>query len=933
MPDDKDNQNQNFQADSNAPRTTPAPSRLKRRWNAAAPGAKGEQPQTSQAQAPGAEPVAASAAAPAATPVKKSHWFRRSLLTILVLTLLLVALLPTLASTDFARGIIVSQVNDRISGKVAMANLSLSWFGNCSLAGLGVTDPQGRKVVDDAQVHWDRNLWNLLWSRENLGRLDAHVRSVDILQTADGSTSLQQAFAMRQPSPPAAAQPGNSTFSPTVDLNWTADHVRVVQPDGRQYATSDTNGEVRAKTLNDILIDLGTTLLAENGQAKGPRLTVHAAVRDLFAGGNLNLDKASGTLSAKTDSRIAMKPILAFAAKGVNGQGDLGLVVTGNLAGGKGDVTYSIDVKDLSVASADEKNPVPPLTAKLAGGADYKDKKLHGTLAFSGSTPSGTLGEIQTEANYNTAGKTQIDFAQIWDKLMKGQSVELPDFTFKVPKEGHLNLAEAIKSVPGLITLRNGAKITGGDLRIAATNIQGGAAPAAQGGLTLLLTTTREGQPPQTWDPITVGFNVVTDADKQVKIEKAKVDVGTFVSLDGSGTPAKFHMVFNSNLAALRDRLNEVVDLDAIHFGGKLSGSLDTARLQGDDNHIGLTLNAKSQGLSFTNGSIDGKGDINLVATGNLSSEQSEGKYALDLTGFSVGNTGQDSSVPPLNASVSGAADYKGKMLHGTLKVGGSTSGGALGEINSTLAYDTSGKTQVNGAAIVNALMNGKSVELPGFTLDANGGVNVAEVAKSVPGRIQLRKGVQITGGDLKITTTHVQGGAAPAGEVALTLNLAFSNQGQPAKAWDPIKVGAKFSTDADKQLKIENVGADFGPSASINGSGSPTKFHLAYQADLSALRDRLDEVIDLDKTNLGGKFSGTLDTTRSSAGDNKRIDVTLDAKADGLVVGGAQQPAGPRGDSGNDSHPGHDRLRWCSRRSLHLFPHQARRHPPLLRG
>lgn len=890
MPDDKDNRNQDFQADSNTPRTTPAPSRWKRRWNAAAPGAKGEQPQASEAQAPQPDPAAV--AAPAAAPRKKSHWLRRSLLTILILLLVLAALLPTLASTDFARGIIVSQVNDRILGKVAIGNLSLSWFGNCSAAGLGVTDPQGRKVVDVAQVNWDRNLWNLLWSRENLGKLDAHVRSVDIIQTADGSTSLQEAFAMREPSPPTPEKPSNSTFSPTVDLNWTADHVRVVQPDGRQYAASDTTGEVRAKTLNDILVDLGTTLLAENGQAKGSRLTVHAVVRDLFAGGNLNLDKAAGTLSAKSDSRIAMKPILAFVAKGVNGQGDLGLDVTGNLSGGKGELKYSLDVKDLSAAGADEKTPVPPLTAKLAGGADYKDKKLHGTLAFSGSTPSGTLGEIQTEASYDTAGKTQINFAQIWDKLMKGQSVELPDFTFKVPKEAHVNLAEAIKSVPGLVPLRNGAKITGGDLQIASTNIQGGSAPSAQGGLKLLLTTAREGQPPQTWEPITVGFNVTTDGDKQVKIHKADLAVGSFVSLNGSGTPAKFHMVFNSDLSALRDRLNEVVDLDAVHLSGKLSGTLDTARLEGDDNHIGLTLNAKGEGLAFTNGSIDGKGNVNLVASGNLSSGQSKGQYTLDLTEFSVVKTGQESPVPPLNAALSGAADYQGTMLHGTLKLGGSTSGGTLGEVNSTFACDTSGKTQVDGAAIVNAVMKGNSVELPGFTLDAKGGVNVAEVAKSVPGLIQLRKGVELTGGDLKITTVHVQGGAAPAGEVALTLNLTFSNQGQEAKAWDPIVVGAMFSTDVAKRLKIDHVAADFGPSASINGSGSPTQFHLAYKADLAVLRDRLDVVLDLDKTQLGGKISGTLDTTRSSAGGDKRLDVTLRAKAEGLVAGGTQQPA-----------------------------------------
>ena len=875
MPDFKDDQPQESQAESKAPFGSPgaAPRKQRRLFRA-----KDAQPSSTM---PAESPAA---------PGKKRHWVRRSLLTVLVLLIVIVALLPTLVSTGVGRGMIVSAVNDRILGRIAMQDLSLGWFGPCRVAGLEATDPQGRKILDVAQINWDRSLWNLLWSRQNLGKGNVDIRSVAVILTAEGSTSLQQAFAMREPSPPTPPKPSDGTFSPTAELNWTAAKVRVVQPDGREYPVSDSQGKVQAKTLNDILVDLSTTLLAENGQAKGPRLTVHAAVRDLFAGGNLNLDKASGTLSAKTDSRIAMKPILAFAAKGVAGQGDLGLDVTGNLSGGKGELKYSLDVKDLSAAGAGEKNPVPPLTAKLGGGADYKDKKLHGTLDFSGSTPSGKLGEIQSELAYDTSSTVPVDFAQIWDNLLKGQSVELPDFSVKIPNEQHLNLAEAIKSVPGLVQLRNGAKITGGDLKIAPTDIHGGASPAAAGGLTLLVTTAREGQPPQTWEPITVSFNVLTGADKKLDIQKADVDA-PFAWLHGSGTPAKFQMKYNFNLDALRNRLNEVVNLDNIKLGGTVSGNVDTVRSPQNDKQIALTINAKSEGLVFSNGSIQSQGDFNLAGTGNLSSEHSDFKYDLGLTGLSYRDADQKSPAPPLNADLSGAADYKDKKFTGTLKLGGSTSGGALGEVNSKFAYDTSGKIPVNVAQIMDALMNGRSIELPDFSLDVDGHLNVGEVSKSVPGLVQLRQGVQIGSGDLKIEKFHVQGGNDPAAAGKLTFNLTPAREGQPSAAWEPITANLNALTGADKQFNVEEAGVKFGTIASIDGSGSLVKSHWVYNADLAALRNRLNEVLDLDKTVLGGKFSGSLDTARPAGGD-KRIEFTFKANADAVAFGSAQGAA-----------------------------------------
>src|SRR5205085_1956444 len=78
-------------------------------------------------------------------PPRKRRWLRRTLLGIGILVLLLLILLalaPTIASTGWARSIVVNKINQNLNGHVQIASWSLGWTGGVKLDGIKVFDDQ-----------------------------------------------------------------------------------------------------------------------------------------------------------------------------------------------------------------------------------------------------------------------------------------------------------------------------------------------------------------------------------------------------------------------------------------------------------------------------------------------------------------------------------------------------------------------------------------------------------------------------------------------------------------------------------------------------------------------------------------------------------------------------------------------------------------------
>jgi len=60
-------------------------------------------------------------------------------------------------------------------------------------------------------------------------------------------------------------------------------------------------------------------------------------------------------------------------------------------------------------------------------------------------------------------------------------------------------------------------------------------------------------------------------------------------------------------------------------------------------------------------------------------------------------------------------------------------------------------------------MMTGSEIAMPDFTVDASSNVNLAALAQAVPGLLNMRPGVRITGGQLGIENLIARGGPQPA--------------------------------------------------------------------------------------------------------------------------------------------------------------------------
>jgi len=131
-------------------------------------------------------------------------------LVLLVGVVLIVALLPTLASMGPGRRIVASAIGDAVGAPATVDRLSLSWFGTQSIGGLRLTDAAGAPTADlDASI--DRSLIALLRGRW----MDAEVTLDGMLKlerTSDGT--IQVVGAQPQPTT-ATTRPTTPTPTPT----------------------------------------------------------------------------------------------------------------------------------------------------------------------------------------------------------------------------------------------------------------------------------------------------------------------------------------------------------------------------------------------------------------------------------------------------------------------------------------------------------------------------------------------------------------------------------------------------------------------------------------------------------------------------------------------------------------------------------------------
>ena len=156
--------------------------------------------------------------APAPPPPKKHR--RRLWLKIagglVAFLILLVLLLPTIAGTRIVRSIVVGKINDRLNGKIEIADWSFGWTSGARIDGVKLTDADGRQLLQLAHLDAPVSLIGVMRGKYDLGKVVVDGLDFNARREADGRLNFSDlANAPSQtpaaPSAPAAPSPARPT--------------------------------------------------------------------------------------------------------------------------------------------------------------------------------------------------------------------------------------------------------------------------------------------------------------------------------------------------------------------------------------------------------------------------------------------------------------------------------------------------------------------------------------------------------------------------------------------------------------------------------------------------------------------------------------------------------------------------------------------------
>ncbi|HUW84816.1 MAG TPA: hypothetical protein VMZ31_18695 [Phycisphaerae bacterium] len=229
----------------------------------------------------------------------------------------------------------------------------------------------------------------------------------------------------------------------------------------------------------------------------------------------------------------------------------------------------------------------------------------------------------------------------------------------------------------------------------------------------------------------------------------------------------------------------------------------------------------------------------------------------------------------PLDLKLSGQATVTSEQLTAETKLTGEA-----GEAEAKISYRRSARPlDVSVDRIVAAALNGQSIELPDFNLEAKAHLDLAALENALPGLLHIRPDQRITAGTLEVSKLAAQGGTQPTASGSIELKDVTAQSGGRAVRLQPIAFGFDAKLEAGTGLKVQQAALK-SSFAQLTAQGTPAALQGSFQTDLAKLRQELGSIFDLEALDLAGDLQGNLALTR--AGDD-RLDVSAEITAKGV--------------------------------------------------
>jgi translocation and assembly module TamB len=488
--------------------------------------------------------------------------WRRRLIIALAGLLVLVALAPLILAHSPVATWIVNRASAKLDGQLSIGSLSLGWFSPIRVSDVALHDRQGNAVVEIPQIAGDRSLWAILCNSSRLGHFRIDQPKLHLVLHDKGS-NLEDVLAAHLHAKEDSGG-GSDVSLEIVDASVTIEDAQTRQK--HQIDKLTVSVDAPADRAQPITVALSGVVPdpRQNG-----RFEIHLKKhRHGPAKADTNGPGAEGDELSIHAEALPLALVEAVARRAMPD-----LKLSGRLTTGPDGIVCHLEHQPAEAMVVQGSAMVERLT--LSAAALGGDPIALAGVRVSGPKGSGTPakiawhgGQIDTEGlvlESDVASVAMVGGVSLGDSSAGGglRPLVQRDCRFGA----RVDLARLAAMLPNTLRIREGTRITSGDLEV-----QWASGPSAQGRICQAeikasnLTAQNAGRQ-LAWDqPILVVLNARDDPQGPV-IDNLTCQ-SSFLAVDAHGTPEAMMATAKLDLGRLADEAGRFVDLGGLRLAG-----------------------------------------------------------------------------------------------------------------------------------------------------------------------------------------------------------------------------------------------------------------------------------------------------------------------------------------------------------------------------
>lgn len=723
----------------------------------------------------------------------------RKLLVVAILGVGLLWMAPTIVAKTRLLGLVVNADTFNVDGTVEIRSASLGWFSPIRLWDVEVRDPEGGLFVRVPKVVGERSLLKILFNRSDWGNLRFEEPTMRLVVDAKGSN------AERVMAPWLNSDEASTLDATAVNLK-ISDAQATVLDEVRNQSWRLEDVQFSADVPPHLSQDVKVTMAANvDAPTERGRIEMTADVRWN------EIDHAEPASSGKVS--LVAKGLPLEMASWIAERVSPGTEVAGIASS-----TLHCEWTPQGVGGQP--------TTKIEGNVHADDLVVAGPWLGNDRLQLASLevpcrisqegSQVQVSQLDMNCDVGQVNYQGTIDTA-DGLLASLGSEDYKL--DGKLDLARLSQMLPETLRVREGTKITQGDVTIQLVSAQKSETGKWTGRIeTSPLTAVSDGKQ-ITWDdPLLVKFDA-RQGDKGLLVDELRCE-SSFLELEAAGEPNYFSVAANYNLEKLSDELRQFFDLRDVKLSGDGWSYVNWQRNGDGTFEVDGETQVRELVVEFP-GHLPLK-EANLIA---LVNSTGRAKSINEFTQLATASIKADSGLDHLAVKLTGPVDDPRNAEQWPLAVE------AWGQLT-------------NWVPRIEPVVG----SLEGWNVSGQGKVQATAVLAS--------DRVQVASSDLAVNNLHLNAHGVVIDEPQLTASAAGD-----ANRDGEIHLNGLTLNSATLSLNSKNLVAVVGEEGISQLSGD-----LAYRGDLRLLQNWLSDPASPSSWNTGGTVNGTVNIQRSGS-------------------------------------------------------------------